>query len=154
MGLSSQLNAPPIYPRERIPISMHRRLGLPQIRSGWFGVEKNFVPSGIRTLDHPAVAYLLYRLCYPGSPSSCGRAVSNLLKTGHAVSEARQRTKRRDSCFALCSCSGWHINYFTLCSHIKYCTLSNLTHFLMFGVQLIHCHAKKKSLHVTDYSTE
>jgi len=64
-----------------------------------------------------------------------------------------QRTKRRDLCFALCACPGWHINYFTLCTHIKYCTLSNLTHCLMFGVHLIHCHAKK-SLHVTDFSTE
>jgi hypothetical protein len=41
---------------------MYRRLGGPQVRSGW---AENLAPTGIRSPDHPARSQLLYRLSYP-----------------------------------------------------------------------------------------
>jgi len=76
--VSGQQHAPStLYPMGKTRYPFYRRLGGLQ---GWSGRAENLVPTGIRSLDHPARKQSLYRLSYqptnavirkPISCSSC-----------------------------------------------------------------------------------
>ena len=63
-GVGGQRHAPTTFPLGKTRYPLHRRLGGPQVWSGW--VRKISPPTGIRSLDRPASSKLLYWLSYSG----------------------------------------------------------------------------------------
>ena len=63
-GLGGQRHAPAALSPRKTRYPLYRRLGGPQVRSGW--VRKISPPTGTRSPDRPARRESLYRLSYPG----------------------------------------------------------------------------------------